>query len=402
MKTSNQTYNPLYFLASLGAGGLAVTFFMYPTYMIEHPDTPMVTFAHIWPLLTGDDPVTAALLRLDMIAIAVLALVHIRLLVWNINTYRRFRHTDAYKQLKSSNAEVSLMAIPLTLAMSINVMFILGAVFVPGLWNYVEYLFPFAIAAFLAVGVYALKILGEYFARLFISGDFDFVENNNLTQMLAIFALVMVAVGLAAPGAMSHIPVVNAIGIGLSVFFLSIAILLGLVKFVLGFQSILHHGLSEAASPSLWIVIPILTLVGITIIRMSYGLHHGFDQPLNTPGLFVLTTAILSIQLVFGLIGYLVMKRLGYFRDYLHGDKSNAGSYSLVCPGVAFFVFGMFFITFGLVKTGLIEHLGMAYYVFLTPLIYIQVKAIGTLFVLNQRIFGNRLTPGGLCMHCEA
>lgn len=400
MKTSEQTYNPLYFLAALGAGGLAVSFFMYPTYMIEHPDTPMVTFAHIWPLLNGGDPVTAALLRLDLLAIAVLALLHIRLLVWNINTYRRFRHTDAFKQLKSSNAEVSLMAIPLTLAMSINVMFILGAVFIPGLWNYVEYLFPFAIAAFFAVGMYALKILGEYFARLFISGDFEFVENNNLTQMLAIFALVMVAVGLAAPGAMSHYPVVNAIGIGLSVFFLSIAILLGLVKFVLGFQSILHHGLSEAASPSLWIVIPILTLIGITLIRMSYGLHHGFDQPLNTPGLFVLTTAILSIQLVFGLIGYLVMKRLGYFRDYLHGDKSNAGSYSLVCPGVAFFVFGMFFITFGLVKTGLIEHLGMAYFVFLTPLIYVQVKAVGTLFVLNRRIFGNRLTPGGLCMHC--
>jgi len=400
MKTSEHTYNPLYFLAALGVGGLAVSFFMYPMYMIEHPDTPMVTFAHIWPLLSGGDPVTAALLRLDLLAIAVLALLHIRLLVWNINTYRRFRHTDAFKQLKSSNAEVSLMAIPLTLAMSINVMFILGAVFIPGLWNYVEYLFPFAIAAFFAVGMYALKILGEYFARLFISGDFDFVENNNLTQMLAIFALVMVAVGLAAPGAMSHYPVVNAIGIGLSVFFLSIAILLALVKFVIGFQSILHHGLSEAASPSLWIVIPILTLIGITLIRMSYGLHHGFDQPLNTPGLFVLTTAILSIQLVFGLIGYLVMKRLGYFRDYLHGDKSNAGSYSLVCPGVAFFVFGMFFITFGLVKTGLIEHLGMAYFVFLTPLIYVQVKAVGTLFVLNRRIFGNRLTPGGLCMHC--
>ena len=63
-----------------------MTFFMYPTYMIEHPDTPMVTFAHIWPLLNGDDPVTAALLRLDLLAIAVLALLHIRLLVWNINT----------------------------------------------------------------------------------------------------------------------------------------------------------------------------------------------------------------------------------------------------------------------------------------------------------------------------
>jgi hypothetical protein len=401
MKHSNQIYSPLYFLAALGAGGLAVTFFMYPMFMIKHPDTPLVTFMHIWPLLTGDDPVTSILLGLDLLAIAVLALMHFRLLLWNINSYRRFRRTIAFENLRRSNAEVSLMAIPLTLAMTINVSFILGAVFVPGLWHYVEYMFPFAIAGFLAVGIYALKILGEYFARLFINGDFDFVENNNLTQMLAIFALVMIAVGLAAPGAMSHYPVVNAIGIGLSIFFLSLALLLALVKFVLGFQSILHHGLSEAASPSLWISIPILTLVGITIIRLNFGLHHGFDQPLDTPGMFVLTTAVISLQLVFGLIGYLVMKRMGYFRDYLHGDKSNASSFALVCPGVAFFVFGMFFITFGLVKTGLIDHLGMAYFVFLAPLVFIQVKTIGTLFVLNRKIFGDRFSPARLCMHCS-
>ena len=38
-------------------------------------------------------------------------------------------------------------------------------------------------------------------------------KKNNLTQMISIFALSMVAVGFAAPGAMSSNIAVNAVGI---------------------------------------------------------------------------------------------------------------------------------------------------------------------------------------------
>ena len=46
--------------------------------------------------------------------------------------------------LRASNGETQLLAMPLALAMTVNVGFILGLVFVPGLWNVVEYLFPLA------------------------------------------------------------------------------------------------------------------------------------------------------------------------------------------------------------------------------------------------------------------
>ena len=36
--------------------------------------------------------------------------------------------------------------------MSVNALFILGLIFVPGLWNIVEYLFPLAMLAFAAIG----------------------------------------------------------------------------------------------------------------------------------------------------------------------------------------------------------------------------------------------------------
>ncbi len=379
-------YNPLYFLASLGAGGLAISFFLYPMFMVKHPGTPLVSFDHLQPLLTHGDPLLQALLYADLAVVALFALLHFRLLWWNLSEYRQFRRTSAFEQLRQSNSEVSLMAIPLTLAMSVNVSFTLGSLFVPGLWSAVEYLFPVALVAFLSIGLYALKILGAYFTRLFVNGGFDLVANNNLSQMIAIFALSMVAVGFAAPGAMSHIKTVNALGVFFSILFLSLAVLLMVIKLVLGFYSMLQHGISQHTSPSLWIVIPILTLIGISLIRIIMALHHGFHEPVPKAGLFVLTSVLFSLQILAGLIGYSVMRKLNYFRDFIHGPKGDAGSFALICPGVALFVFGFFFLQFGLVKNGLIAPLSISYLLLLAPFVWIQLKTIQTFFRLSCRI----------------
>ncbi len=334
----------------------------------------------------GEDKLTAILLSGALVAIIALAVLHFRLLFWNISEYRKFKKTDAFQSLKDSNREISLMVIPLTLAMSVNVAFILGAVFVPNLWSVVEYLFPAAIATFLAIGIYALKILSDYFTRIFIKGDFKFSENNNFTQMIAIFALTMVAVGLAAPGAMSHHKEINAIGMFLSIFFLSIAIILGVIKMILGFKSTLKHGVDKGTSASLWMMIPILTLMGITIIRLTLGLHHGFEETLSKPSFFIITSVVISLQILIGLIGYKVMKSVGYFKDHSQGDSANAGSFALICPGVAFFVFGMFFLVFGLVQNGLVEMMSPAFFVLLAPLVLVQMQTLRVFFRLLCKV----------------
>ena len=62
-----------------------------------------------------------------------------------------------------SNGQISIMALPLTYTMSINVGFVLGCFFVPNLWSFVEYLFPFALIGFAINGYFALKIFFDYF-----------------------------------------------------------------------------------------------------------------------------------------------------------------------------------------------------------------------------------------------
>jgi hypothetical protein len=370
-----ENYTPIYFLSALGAGGLAVSFFIYLMFLVPHPNVPMATFDFVYPVLLAGDWLSFVS-AFSIVFIIGFSIMHFKLLLWNMKQYKAFKETEAYQILKSTNAEVMLMTLPLTFTMTINVLFVLGALFVPSLWTIIEFMFPFALLGFAATGYFAIKYFMEYFSRLLQNGDFDFTKNNNLSQMISIFAFSMIAVGFAAPGAMSHLVTVNAIGIFGAIFFSAIAILLLIIKLIIGFKNMFEHGVSKEASPSLWIIIPILTLLGITMIRVSFGLDHNFDQKVANASLFTLTSFILSLQIIFGLLGYKIMKDIGYFETFIQGDEKSPTSFALICPGVAFMVFGMFFVNFGLVANGIIEKYSVAYFISMIPFVFVQYKTI--------------------------
>lgn len=382
--TLREKFSPTCFLSALGAGGLSVSFFMYLMFLVPHPTTPMATYDYIMPALLKADWLSFVI-SFSLVFIIAFAFLHFKLLIWNTKQYNLYKKTDAYKSLINSNAQISLMTLPLTYAMTINVCFVLGAVFIPGLWGVVEFLFPFALIGFIVVGYFALKIFFEYFSRLLTTGDFDFTKNNNLSQMISIFALSMIAVGFAAPGAMSHNIVVNSIGIFGALFFASLAMLLMLIKLTIGFKSMLEQGLNLEAAPSIWIIIPILTLLGITFIRVSFGLDHNYNTPLDKSSLFVFTSFVLSLQIIFGILGYMVMKKMGYFEKFIESNEKSALSFALICPGVAFFVFGMFFVNFGLSFNAIIAKYSIAYFILMIPFIYIQFKTIIYFFKLYKK-----------------
>jgi hypothetical protein len=377
-------FSPMCFLSSLGAGGLSVSFFMYLMFLVPHPNTPMATYDFIMPALLKGDWLSFVV-SFSLVFIIAFAFLHFKLLIWNTKQYNLYKKTASYQELINSNSQITLMTLPLTYAMTINVCFVLGAVFVPGLWGIVEFLFPFALIGFMVVGYFALKIFLEYFSRLLIKGDFDFSKNNNLSQMISIFALSMIAVGFAAPGAMSHNLVINSIGIFGALFFASLAVLLMFIKLTMGFKDMFEKGLGLEAAPSIWILIPILTLLGITFIRVSFGLEHNYATPLAKSSLFVFTSIVLSLQIIFGILGYMIMKKMGYFEKYIESSDKSAISFALICPGVAFFVFGMFFVNFGLTYNGIITKYSIAYFIIMIPFIYVQIKTIIYFFKLYKK-----------------
>ena len=387
-----EEYSPLYFLSALGAGGAVITFFMYLMFMTPHEGLPLPTWETLQAILQGNNPVMQTLVVISMLGVILLALLHVRLLVWNIREYQYFKRTEAFRKLMSSNAEVQLMAIPLTLAMTINVGFIVGALFVPGLWSVVEYLFPLAILAFGIVGWYAARIFIDFMSRVLVTGHFDCSSNNNLSQMLAIFAFGMVGVGFSASAAMSTVPLTSGIGFMLSLLFISTAGLLAATKLILGFRAMLEYGIDRESSVTLWVIIPIISVRGIALYRLSMAMHHNFGlhvEPIQSLGLL---SVLISVQILFALLGYVVMNKMGYFSAYVFGKEKSVGSFALICPGVAGYVLGFFFIHIGLVGTGLLAKNSLAYFFLLVPLVVLQIQTLMTMFNLNSKLLTREKT----------
>ncbi|OSM02209.1 TsoY family (seleno)protein [Magnetofaba australis] len=383
-KQNSVAYAPLMFLGALGNGGLAVSFFVWLTFVAPHKGSIIISQAHIQALWERSGWDVRALLAIALTGLILFTLRHFQRLIWNLIQYRRFKRTEAYANLIGGNAEASLMVIPLTLAMSVNVVLAAGAALVPGLWEMRETLFPFAMGAFALIGAAGLHRYVGYLSRALTSGGIDCEKNNNFAQLMPAFAFAMVAVGFAAPAAMSHVKGVSMLAAVGAIFFLNVAVAIALMKFMTSFRAVMAKGVDKDTSVTLWIVIPILTLVGITIIRVLHGVHHHLGGPMSPAGLFLLTTTLLSGQLLFGLIGWITMQRNGFFAE--RKCRCHVSDYALVCPGVALFIFGMFFLFAGLVKNGVVTPFSPLFFVLLAPLAWLQVKTILTLFSLDRQL----------------
>jgi hypothetical protein len=388
----SDTYSPLYFLASLGAGGLSVTFFMYLMFWVPHKGRPVPIFEDLLAAFGAGSPLRDVAIAVAVVGIAVFAFLNVKLLVWNFSALSAFKKTEAYAKLRRSNAETSLLAAPLAAAMSVNALFIVGLVFVPQLWTVVEYLFPMALVAFVGIGLWALTMLGHFIGRVLSEKSFDLEANNSFAQLMPGFALAMVAVGLAAPAAMSTAPMTVGVGLVLSTFFASLAILWIAVALVLALPAIFKQGTAPEAAPTLMVIVPILTVLGIMTLRQSHGLHTTFEAHSTAGETLLFLAKTLSVQIAILLAGGMVLRRQGYFAHWVFGPKVSAGSYALVCPGVALSVMIHFFVNKGLVDAGIVAKFGAAYWALTVPALIAQFAMVALVLRLNRQHFGTRHT----------
>jgi len=393
-KRPADSYSPLYFLAALGAGGLSVTFFMYLMFWVPHEGRPVPVFEDLMQVFaTGSGPLKAGVAA-AMIGIAIFVFLNLKYLVWNVRALLAFKTTPAYAALRESNGETTLLAAPLATAMTVNALFIVGLVYVPGLWSIVEYLFPMALVAFLAIGVWALSIIGDFLGRVLTRGGvFDVTAHNSFAQLLPAFAIAMVGVGLAAPAAMSTNTVTVGLSLVLSTFFGFAAILYTVVAAITAFNSMLHHGTAKEAGPTLMVVIPIVTVLGILFLRQDHGMHATFDAHVAAGETMLFLARLLTVQVVFLLLGLLVLRRQGYFAEFVFGAKTSPGSYALVCPGVALSVMLHFFVNKGLVGAGIVNKFSLAYWTLTALALAAQAAMIALVVRLNRQHFGHPADP---------
>jgi hypothetical protein len=107
---------------------------------------------------------------------------------------------------------------------------------------------------------------------------------------------------------------------------------------------------------------------------------------MSKSSLFTLSSTILSLQILFGILGYKVMKMNNYFEKYVYSDENKSSvAFALICPGVAFMVFGMFFINLGLTYNEVLTKYSVGYFILMIPFIYVQFKTIQVFFVLKKK-----------------
>lgn len=386
----SDSYSPLYFLASLGAGGLSVTFFMWLMHWIPHPGKTVPVFEDIAAAFATGSVLVRAMILTAALAIAVFAVLNLKSLVWNLRRFSAWTKTEAYAKFAKTNAQSQVMAMPLALAMSVNGLFILGLVFVPGLWSVIEYLFPLALVAFLAIGALGVKMYAAFLGRVLTRGGFNSAANNSFGQVLPGFAFAMVGVGLAAPAALSTNATVAGVALVLSGFFFVLAAIIALAGVILGLRAMMENGVSAEAAPTLMIIVPLMAVMGILLLRQNHGMHVHFGAEISAGETLLMLAKLVSVQVVFLMFGLFVLIRQGYAGRFLFGRDNSAGAYALVCPGVGFAVLTHFLVNKGLVEAGVIAKFGVAYWGLTAIALVAQGAMIWLVFHLNRRHFGTQ------------
>lgn len=382
------SWTPQYFLAALGAGGLATTFFIWLYMWVPHKGQPVPIFEDVAAAWAQGSTLQQAMIVLAYLGMAAFVVLHFKLMIWNLRNYAALRRSPAFEKALRSNMGSQLLGLPLALAMSINVSFAAGLAFVPGLWSVVEYLFPIALAAFLFVAYLAFRLAGGYLARLSADGVFDMAKNGSFAQVQPAFAFGMIGVGMAAPAALSGNPTVAAVSLGLSTVLLLAAAIWALVGVVMGLIAFIQHGANLEGIPTLMNIVPLMAVLGILTLRQSHGLHVHFGVH-AAPGDDLMTlTTFLAMQVLFLGLGITIARKHGYWGTFVSGAQNSAGSYGLICPGVGLAVLMQFWINKALVGAGLLAKFSAAYWALSAVTIIAQLSMVVLLIWLNRRHFG--------------
>lgn len=344
-------YHPALLLASLGAGGLAVSFYLYLLFLTPHPGLPVPT---IDTLLNAPSPPLEGWWGVPWALALLFSALHFILMFWNLPRYRLYQAIH-HAELRSGDSAFVRFAWPLLLAMSMNSGFVIALLSIPGFWVVIEYIFPLAMLGFLGLGLFTLQQLGELIAQS-LQEKKSLLAANNLSSLMPAFALGMITVGLSGPAAMSKQLLTSSLAL-FCVMLIGIAALIVIVVF--GIQSlgnVLRHGVAANDSYGLMILVPITTILGIAGFRVTMALAHHSGLKLPDVLYFLIFSSLLAIQIFVIWLGVALMKRSDAWSKLWSGDPVPS-AFAVICPGVAFVVMLNFFFSRGVAALPGTEHL---------------------------------------------
>ncbi len=330
-------FSPLSFLASLGAGGIAVIPFAFFQYTF-HTGKGLITFGQIDHFSL---PLAQQLLfYLFELVMVVFAVTHFVLTFQNTRGLIQWMKTDAYKEFINDPLKNSAIMAPfISYVMTLNVFIGPIRFFVPFMSQNLQ---SFMLPALVVLAAIWLVMMRTEITLLKIS----FVKSFDVTKihfgwLLHPFALAMATVTLTGIAAMSADSGVAHVAASMAAISGSMASFLLVVKLISIFKShFAADGLPDKQFlPSMLIVVPIITLLAISGFRMGHYFHRhlGFHAEFLEFAVVSFAFAFETWYLWFGLT---LLK--DYFKKHFFKKEFYMSQWGLICPFVAYAVLGSF------------------------------------------------------------
>nr|WP_321496699.1 hypothetical protein [uncultured Methanolobus sp.] len=358
-------FTPLAFLASLGAGGIAVMPFVLMQYTTEH-GAGLITRSQLWAMdLTSYEVPYYYLLEFVMI---LFTFIHFALtIIFSVKLFRWMR-TDSFPTLiKDPLRNTGILAPLISYLMSMNVLIGPLRYFLPVLSGNFAALF---LPAMIFWSLFFILVMFTEIRLLEISfkNGFD-INKINFGWLLHPFLLGMLTVVGSGIAAMASSHVISDTAAFMCLISGSMGMFLLFVKMVILFKSHFQsEGLPEKHFlPSFLIVIPNITLFAISGFRLGHYLEHVHGFELGAYFYFVVGLSF-AFEIWYMLFGFFLL--IDYFKEN-HFKEFYVTQWGLICPLVAFVVLGSF--AHNVVFTSNVLYAVLVVFMILTILVYFEL-----------------------------
>jgi len=382
-----ERYSPLYFFNAFAAGGIAMSFFMYLLWAARSVYSALPSFDVVVPLVTETDVVTSLVCLVALGGFLFFTALHVVLLRWNIQSFKRWQRTTPYKAFAKATDKTVLLAIPMTVTLSMLLGLCLLLIVVPFIFSLIEFILGFALVALIWLGARAVRLYIPFFENLVTQPLAEDARGNNLGQLISMLAFTTIGLGCAILSAASTIIIVLVVAYICAAFFLALSAFLALVWFLPRLSALTEARISPESAPLLWFAITPLCLGGLSVHFQNHTLASAFGAASDAGAFFSSFCLIYAFCGLLASIGYFLIKSHGFLSRLVQGEIYAAGLYAVVCPALALLLTGHYFLNAGLAQTGLIEPWGLWYAVFALPLVVAQGAVIRLFFRLNAKLF---------------
>jgi hypothetical protein len=341
-----EEFNMLWFIMALGFGGTSVAGFAFLNYTIKRIPG-MKGLIHLEAAnglvqnMDGSYQLVYGYLKHH---IAIFGIMHLVALITTAILFILWRNQYAgkYKDILNDPSRVPIIIAPaLAVGMTFNVALVGGYFYFEWVQTNMQALMPLALAAWTLIWLYTLTLAIKIQSVSLIQG-FE-VSKMHFGWLLVPFALGMTAVSGAGIAALGHDPTITKTAFFMSLIPFTMAVFLMSVKLFSLLISHYEKGLPQKVEflPSFFIVVPIITLLSITLFRYGHFFEHQTESHLS-PAYFALVTgggwAIMFWYIATGLV---LLK--DYWTNHLFNMKYfDESQWGLICPMVAFAVLGSF------------------------------------------------------------